>query len=180
MTRHEFTSTTCKPVNNHWNGVRKMSQKKNTSKSLQNQVFFNCRCVVHKEFLPKGQIVKKEYYLSIMRRLRESIYCKRPELWKENFGFYTRIMYPFTEPLLWMHFDKKSNYCHRIRSVFTCRLFSVPQTAITSSWKAFWLNSVHQTKVAEGAQRHPEKCLQKVFWWVCWSLQMWPTFKATR
>ncbi|XP_035905959.1 protein GVQW3-like isoform X2 [Anopheles stephensi] len=34
----------------------------------------------HKEFLPKGQTVNKEYYLSVMRRLRTSIRRKRPDL----------------------------------------------------------------------------------------------------
>ena len=36
------------------------------------------------EFLPEGQTVNKEYYLSIMRRLREQIHRKRSDLWKEN------------------------------------------------------------------------------------------------
>lgn len=36
-------------------------------------VFFDYRGIVHSEFVPTGQIVNKEYYLGIMRRLRESI-----------------------------------------------------------------------------------------------------------
>ena len=36
------------------------------------------------EFLPTGQTVNKEYYLSVMRRLREAMRKKRPELWKDN------------------------------------------------------------------------------------------------
>ncbi|KAJ8953882.1 hypothetical protein NQ318_019122 [Aromia moschata] len=44
------------------------------------------RGVVHSKFLPEGQTVIKEYYyLGILRRLRESIRRKRPELWKENY-----------------------------------------------------------------------------------------------
>ncbi|GBL93102.1 hypothetical protein AVEN_216456-1 [Araneus ventricosus] len=38
------------------------------------------RCVVHYEFLPTGQTVNKDYYLSVMRRLREAIRQKRPEM----------------------------------------------------------------------------------------------------
>lgn len=34
-------------------------------------VFFYIRCAVHFEFLPTGQTVNKEYYLDVMRRLRE-------------------------------------------------------------------------------------------------------------
>lgn len=47
-------------------------------------VFFDIRGVVHYEFLPDGQTVNKEYYLAVMRRLREAIRKKRPDLWKEN------------------------------------------------------------------------------------------------
>ena len=47
-------------------------------------VFFDYRGVVHYKFLPTGQIVNKEYYLSVMRHLREAIRKKRPELWTNN------------------------------------------------------------------------------------------------
>lgn len=47
-------------------------------------VFFDYHGVVHYEFLPEGQTVNKEYYLGVMRRLRESIRKKRPDLWKDN------------------------------------------------------------------------------------------------
>ncbi|CAK9833043.1 Mariner Mos1 transposase [Anthophora retusa] len=47
-------------------------------------VFFDYRGVVHSEFLPDGQTVNKEYYLSVMRRLRENIRRKRPDVWKNN------------------------------------------------------------------------------------------------
>jgi len=47
-------------------------------------VFFNIRGVVHSEFLPVGQTVNKQYYLGVMKRLRESICRKRPELWQNN------------------------------------------------------------------------------------------------
>ena len=42
------------------------------------------RGVVHHEFLPEGQNVNKEYYLGVMRRLREAIRQKRPDLWANN------------------------------------------------------------------------------------------------
>jgi len=35
--------------------------------------------IVHHEFLPEGQIVNKEYYLGVMRRLRE-VRQKRKDL----------------------------------------------------------------------------------------------------
>ena len=47
-------------------------------------VFMDYRGVVHHEFLPEGQIVNKEYYLGVMRRLREAIRQKRPDLRANN------------------------------------------------------------------------------------------------
>ena len=43
-------------------------------------VFFDCNAVVPHEFLPQGRTVNKEYYLEVMRRLRETIRQKRTEL----------------------------------------------------------------------------------------------------
>ncbi|UYV76633.1 hypothetical protein LAZ67_14001537 [Cordylochernes scorpioides] len=50
-------------------------------------VFFDCRGVVHHEFLPQGRTVNKEYYLQVMRNLREAIRQKRPDLWKNKNWF---------------------------------------------------------------------------------------------
>ena len=47
-------------------------------------VFFDCNGVVHHEFLPQGRTVNKEYYLEVMRRLREAIRQKHTELWKKQ------------------------------------------------------------------------------------------------
>ncbi|UYV67796.1 hypothetical protein LAZ67_5002097 [Cordylochernes scorpioides] len=40
--------------------------------------------VVHHEFLLQGRTVNKEYYLQVMRNLREAIRQKRPDLWKNK------------------------------------------------------------------------------------------------
>ncbi|UYV63887.1 hypothetical protein LAZ67_2005888 [Cordylochernes scorpioides] len=47
-------------------------------------VFFDCRGVVYHEFLPQGRKVNKEYYLQVMRNLREAIRQKRTDLWKNK------------------------------------------------------------------------------------------------
>ena len=36
-------------------------------------VFFDYNGIVHREFLPEGRTVNKEYYLEVIRRLREAI-----------------------------------------------------------------------------------------------------------
>ncbi|UYV60866.1 hypothetical protein LAZ67_1002640 [Cordylochernes scorpioides] len=45
-------------------------------------VFFDCRGVVHHDFLPQGRTVNKEYYPQVMRNLRVAIRQKRPDFWK--------------------------------------------------------------------------------------------------
>ncbi|UYV72461.1 hypothetical protein LAZ67_9003248 [Cordylochernes scorpioides] len=59
---------------------KKARQVRSNVKALLT-VFFDCRGVVHHEFLPQGRTVNKEYYLQVMRNLREAIHQKRPDLW---------------------------------------------------------------------------------------------------
>jgi len=40
--------------------------------------------IVHHEFLPEGQTVNKEYYLSVMRHSRKTVRQKRKDLWANN------------------------------------------------------------------------------------------------
>jgi len=44
-------------------------------------VFFDSRGVVHHEYAPQGQNINKEYYLEVVRRLRDAVRRKRPDLW---------------------------------------------------------------------------------------------------
>jgi len=46
--------------------------------------YFDWQGVVYHEFTPNGQTIIKEYYLDILRRLRETIHKKRPILWRSN------------------------------------------------------------------------------------------------
>lgn len=42
-------------------------------------VFFDYQGVVHHEYAPKGQTITKEYYIDVLRRLRDAVRRKRPE-----------------------------------------------------------------------------------------------------
>jgi len=44
-------------------------------------IFFDSRGVVHHEYTPQGQSINKEYYLEVLRRLRDAVRRKRPDLW---------------------------------------------------------------------------------------------------
>jgi hypothetical protein len=44
-------------------------------------VFFDYRRIVHHSYAPEGQTINKEYYLKVIRHLRDSVQHKRPDLW---------------------------------------------------------------------------------------------------
>jgi histone-lysine N-methyltransferase SETMAR len=45
---------------------------------------FDIKCTVHFEFIPQGQTVNQTYYVEILKRLREVLHRKRPELWPND------------------------------------------------------------------------------------------------
>ena len=46
-------------------------------------IFFYWKGIVHYEFVPRGETVNKEFYLNILKRLREAVRRKMPE-WTNN------------------------------------------------------------------------------------------------
>lgn len=46
--------------------------------------FFDVKGIVHREFVSKGMTVNSDFYCDVLRRLRESVRRKRPELWKNR------------------------------------------------------------------------------------------------
>jgi hypothetical protein len=50
--------------------------------------FFDINGVMHHEFLHQGQTVNCWLYLKALKRLRENIRRKRPQLWRNNWFLY--------------------------------------------------------------------------------------------
>jgi hypothetical protein len=46
--------------------------------------FFDTKDTVHFEFILQGQTINDAYYMEILKRLRESVLRKRPELWTND------------------------------------------------------------------------------------------------
>jgi len=46
--------------------------------------FFDSKGIVHYEFVPCGETVNKEFYLNILKHLREAARRKRPAAWTNN------------------------------------------------------------------------------------------------
>ena len=45
---------------------------------------FEWKGVVHHEFVPRGQMVNKQFYQEVLARLRDAVLRKRPELWENQ------------------------------------------------------------------------------------------------
>jgi len=62
--------------------------QKSAPSSQQHQVnadhFFDILGIVHKEFIPPHQTVNGKFYCEVLRRLRENVRRKQPEMWKNG------------------------------------------------------------------------------------------------
>jgi len=67
------TSPRPKKARHVWNNVNSMLI-----------IFFENEGIVHKEFVPKGQMVNGKLYCDVLRRMRENIQCKHPDKWRNN------------------------------------------------------------------------------------------------
>ena len=47
-------------------------------------VFFDWKGIVHHEFVPRGQMVNRQFYQEVLARLRVAVRRKRPELWENQ------------------------------------------------------------------------------------------------
>jgi len=58
--------------------------KESKNEQIKNQnhanLFFVSQVVVHKEFMPQGQTVNKQYHREVLERLRKRVQCVRPEI----------------------------------------------------------------------------------------------------
>ena len=59
---------------------KKARQVRSNVKVMLN-CFFDSRGIVHHEYAPEGQTINKEYYLEVLRRLRDAVRRKRPDMW---------------------------------------------------------------------------------------------------
>jgi len=68
-----------------WVSATSPTPQKSTGSLVQcesDTVFFDCKGVIHHEFILHGWIVNKEYYLNMMKRLRGTVGRKSSDLWR--------------------------------------------------------------------------------------------------
>ena len=99
-----------------------------SKKKVMLTVFMDYRGVVDHEFLPEGQTVNKEYYLGVMRRLREAIRQKDRICGQITRGFCTTITHRRTMPSLsvsiWLKTKRIPSNNHRIHLIWLPATFS--------------------------------------------------------
>jgi histone-lysine N-methyltransferase SETMAR len=49
--------------------------------------FFDVKGIAHHEFVPPNTMVNSDFYCDVLRRLRENVQRKRPELWYDHHWF---------------------------------------------------------------------------------------------
>ncbi|GFW64306.1 mariner Mos1 transposase [Trichonephila clavipes] len=62
---------------------KKARQSRSNIKSML-IVFFYYEGIVHREYAHTGQTINKEYYVEVLKRLRNAIRRKRPQLWESG------------------------------------------------------------------------------------------------
>jgi len=92
--------------------------------------FFDANGIVHKEFVPPGQIVNQRFYLKVLKRLRDIVRKKRPEMWSSSDWFLHHDNAPAHTALSVQQFlGRKQHDGYPSSSLFTrpcaMRLFSV-------------------------------------------------------
>ena len=77
-----------KAQSSQWKGLTSPRPKKARMSRSNVKVmlitFFDCKGIIHYEYVPNGQTVNKEFYLEVMKRLRHAVLRKRPQMWKDR------------------------------------------------------------------------------------------------
>ena len=104
-------------------------------------LFFYANGIVHKEFVPPGQTVNQQFYLKVLKRLRDSVWKKWPECGAVLIGSFTTTMPLPTWPGVCSSFWQKTTWrlSHILpihptlhHATFSCSLV----------WKARWKGNV--------------------------------------
>ena len=124
--------------------------------------FFYLKGIVHYEFVPRGETVNKEFYLNVLKRLREAMRRKRPEACTNNTWMLHHDNAPAHASLLIREFLTKHQTIAvppaALLSRFgPCGLFLFPQVKILTKRSPISDGGSERRKFDKGPSRHPAK-----------------------
>jgi len=97
-----------KQQSSQWKGPTPPRPKKGRQVRNKTKVmllaFFDSEGIVHHEYAPDGQAIKKEFYVEVLRRLRESVRRKYRKIGGMATGSCTTTMRPHTLHILCSNF----------------------------------------------------------------------------
>jgi hypothetical protein len=151
--KHGCTCTILKQrLNCHSGWENSRRDQKSTSESIKCEGvvdrFFYGRGVVHHEFVPRGQTVNGQFYLEVMKRLREAEQRKRPEACSH------------IAPHPWIFGEARDDCCPPtalLTRFVPCALFFVPKVDIHSERSPISDDRRARRKFATGPVRYPAK-----------------------
>jgi hypothetical protein len=125
--------------------------------------FFHGKCVVHRQFLPRGQTVNGQLYLRVMKRLTEAERRRRSGGGEPRPGGCNTIAHLPTRrssPVSFCRNTRRQSSAHRhALHIWLLHTSFDPEADIDSEISPISGNRTHGRKVATGPIRSPSKCI---------------------
>nr|CAI5830179.1 unnamed protein product [Callosobruchus analis] len=146
---------------------KKARQVKSNLKTLL-ICFFDCRGVVHAEFVPSGQTVNQQFYLDVLKRLREKISRKRADIWRTGDWFFHHDNAPAHTALSIRQFLTKNGMTPIVHPPYSpdlapCDFFLFPRLKRDMKGKRFATVEEVKQNSLEGLKSIPESEFKKCF-----------------
>jgi hypothetical protein len=106
-------------------------------------VFSDIQWAVHKEFIPPGQTVNGKSYCEVLKWLKEGIWCKCLDKWKNNNWFLHHDNVPtHTSFIVWQFLTSRNITVIHHNPLFAwprpLQLFPIPQDESMAERALFW------------------------------------------
>jgi len=113
--------------------------------------FFDIDGLVHHEFVPTGQTVNKEFYKTVLQRLRDAVHRHRPEKWSSGNWILHHDNAPAHRAVTTNEFLVKHNILSLPQPPYSpdlapCDFFLFPQQKKTMKGRRFDYNDIQATR----------------------------------
>ena len=163
--RPGFMVTTQKPSFNTHNGSIQNHHGPKKAREVRSNVkvmltcFFDSSGIVHHEYAPEDQTINKEYYLQVLRRLREAARRKRPDMWAaKNFQLHHDNAPVHSAHVIHAFLAKNSmslvRQAHYSPDLARCDFWVFPQAKNNFEREAISIKRRHYEKIDGGAWEH--------------------------